>query len=152
MDVMGAVLKASKWLDDLANRKKAAETVGSASYINAPVADIEGRLLGQYDLGNGIPPRTYTDDYMTFYRDGKVNAPRRSYAVWFMSQYRRFGLLKTDPPFQELADQLILRDLYEKVAAKEKIAVPDDDMAPLTIKLDNVTFDPKKPLEEVNRV
>jgi hypothetical protein len=69
-----------------------------------------------------------------------------------MSQYRRLGLLKADPPFQELADQLILRDLYEKVAAREKIAVPDDDMAPLTIKLDNTTFDPKKPLEEVNRV
>jgi nitrate/nitrite transport system substrate-binding protein len=152
MDVMGAILKASKWLDDLANRKKAAETIGAASYVNAPPSEIEGRLLGQYDLGPGIPHKTYTDDYMTFYRNGQVNAPRRAYAIWFMSQYRRLGLLKADPPFQELADQLILRDLYEKVAAREKIAVPDDDMSPLTIKLDNTTFDPKKPLEEVNRV
>jgi nitrate/nitrite transport system substrate-binding protein len=152
MDVMGAVLKAGKWLDDLANRKKAAETIGSASYVNAPPSEIEGRLLGQYDLGAGIGPKTYTDDYMTFYRGGLVNAPRRSYAMWFMAQYRRFGLLKSDPPFQELADQLILRDLYEKVAAREKVPVPDDDMSPLTIKLDNTTFDPKKPLEEVNRV
>lgn len=152
MDVMGAVLKASKWLDDLANRTKAAETVGTAAYINAPAKEIEGRLLGQYNLGAGIPPKTYTDDYMTFFRDGKVNAPRRAHAIWFMSQYRRFGLLKSDPPFQELADQIIVRALYEKVAVKEKVAVPDDDMAPITIKLDNVTFDPKKPLEEVNRV
>ncbi len=152
MDVMGAVLKASKWLDDLANRKKASETIGAASYVNAPPSEIEGRLLGQYDLGAGIGPKTYTDDYMTFFRGGQVNAPRRGHAIWFLSQYRRFGLLKTEPAYQELADSLVLRDLYEKVAAKEGIDVPDDDMKPFNIKLDNATFDPKKPLEEVNRV
>lgn len=152
MEVMGAILKASQWLDDLANRKKASETIGAASYVNAPPGEIQGRLLGQYNLGPGIPPKTYTDDYMTFFRGGQVNAPRRGHSIWFMSQFRRFGLLKADPPFQELADQLILRDLYEKVAAKEGVPVPDDDMSPITIKLDNTSFDPKKPLEEVNRV
>jgi nitrate/nitrite transport system substrate-binding protein len=69
-----------------------------------------------------------------------------------MSQYRRFGLLRSDPPFQELADSLILRDVYEKVAANEGIEVPDDDMAPFHIRLDNTTFDPRKPLEEASRV
>jgi nitrate/nitrite transport system substrate-binding protein len=152
MDVMGAILQASKWLDDLANRKKASETIGVASYVNAPPSEIEGRLLGQYNLGPGIGSKTYTDDYMTFFRGGQVNAPRRSHAIWFMSQYRRFGLLKAEPAFQELADSLILRDLYEKVAAKEGVEVPDDDMKPFHIKLDNSTFDPRKPLEEVNRV
>ncbi len=152
MDVMGAILKAGKWLDDLANRKKASETIGVASYVNAPPSEIEGRLLGQYNLGPGIGNKTYTDDYMTFFRDGQVNAPRRGHAIWFLSQYRRFGLLKSEPPYQELADSLVLRDLYEKVAANEGIDVPDDDMAPFHIKLDNTTFDPKKPLEEVNRV
>ncbi len=151
-ELMGAILKASKWLDDLANRKKAAETIGAASYVNAPASEIEGRMLGKYDLGQGLGAKTYTDDYMTFFRGGQVNPPRRGHAIWFMSQYRRFGLLKSDPPFQEIADAIFLRDMYEKVAAKEGIAVPDDDMAPFTIKLDNTTFDPKKPLEEVNRV
>jgi nitrate/nitrite transport system substrate-binding protein len=151
-DVMGAVLKASKWLDDLNNRKQAAQTIGAASYINAPPADIEGRLLGQYDLGAGLGTKTFTDDYMQFFRGGQVNAPRRAHAVWFMAQYRRLGLLKDDPPFQEIADAIILRDLYEKVAKKEGIAVPDDDMKPFDVKLDTATFDPKKPLEEVKRV
>ena len=109
-------------------------------------------MLGQYDLGPGIGHKTYTDDYMTFFRGGQVNAPRRGHAIWFMSQYRRFGLLKTDPAYQELADSLVLRDVYEKVAAKEGIDVPDDDMKPFHIKLDNTTFDPRKPLEEASRV
>jgi nitrate/nitrite transport system substrate-binding protein len=152
MDLMGAILKASKWLDDLANRKRASEVIGAASYVNAPPSEIEGRMLGKYDLGQGLGAKTYTDDYMTFFRGGQVNPPRRGHAIWFMSQYRRFGLLKADPPYQEIADQLFRRDMYETVAAKEGIPVPDDDMAPFTIKLDNTTFDPKKPLEEASRV
>ena len=150
-DVMGAVLKASAWLDDRANRKKASEVTGAPAYVNAPPAAIEGRLLGDYKLGAGIPDKTFGDDYMTFFRGGQVNAPRRGHAIWFLAQYRRLGLLKEDPPYQELADSLILRDLYEEVAAKEKVPVPNDDMAAFPLKLDNTTFDPTRPLQEVAR-
>ena len=41
--------------------------------------------------------------------------------------------------------------MYEKVAKAEKIVVPDDDMAPFTVKLDDATFDPAKPQLEVKR-
>jgi nitrate/nitrite transport system substrate-binding protein len=34
-DVMGAVLQAAKWLDDPDNRSDAADTLGSANYVNA---------------------------------------------------------------------------------------------------------------------
>ncbi len=151
MDVMGAILKASRWLDDLANRGKAASTIGGTAYVNAPAADIGGRLLGNYDIGAGLPSKTFTDDLMMFFRDGATNAPRRAHAIWFMSQYRRLGYLTADPPYQELADSLVLRDLYEEVAAKEKVSVPGDDMAPFPVKLDGVTFDPTKPTEEAVR-
>ena len=150
-DVMAAVLKASQWLDDFSNRPKAAEVVGAANYINAPPADIAGRLAGRYDLGAGLPAKTYDGDQMVFFRDGQVNLPRRAHAIWFMAQYQRFGLLKEPPPYQQIADGIILRDVYEKVAAAEGIEVPDDDMAPFDVKLDGVTFDPAKPEEEVKR-
>ncbi|MEA2686112.1 MAG: nitrate/nitrite transport system substrate-binding protein [Actinomycetota bacterium] len=151
-DVMGAVLKASQWLDNLGNRKETATANGVEVYVNDHPAEIEARLLGIYDMGGGLPARSYSDDYMTFYRDGLVNAPRRSHAIWFMSQYRRFGLLKEDPPFQALADSIILRDVYEAVGAAENVPVPDDDMAPFTIELDNSTFDPATPIPETIRV
>ena len=150
-DLMTAVLKASKWLDDFANRPKAAEVLGGAAYVNAPAADIAGRLAGTYDLGAGLPAKTYKGDQMVFFRDGKVNSPRRSYAVWFMAQYQRFGLLKEAPPYMQIADSIILTDAYEKAAAAAKIDVPDDDMAPFEVRLDEVTFDPAKPEEEVKR-
>jgi nitrate/nitrite transport system substrate-binding protein len=151
-DVMAAVLKASKWLDQRANRAKAASVLGVPEYVNAVASAIEGRLEGKYQLGANLGPKTFKDDYMVFFRNGQVNAPRRAYAIWFMAQYRRLGLLNTDPDYMKLADSILLRDVYEQVAAAEKIPVPDDDMAPFTVKLDNTTFDPKKPNLEVKRV
>ncbi|HUP68479.1 MAG TPA: CmpA/NrtA family ABC transporter substrate-binding protein [Acidimicrobiales bacterium] len=149
-DVIAAILKASKWIDDLDNRAKAANIIADPAFVNAPAAEIEGRLLGRYKLGAGIPDKTYEGDQMVFFNEGKVNAPSKAHAIWFMAQYQRFGLVKETPPYEKIADEIILRDLYEKVAADEGIDVPDD-MKPFDIQLDKVTFDPTKPEEEVAR-
>ncbi|MGH9186921.1 MAG: hypothetical protein ACRD0U_14065 [Acidimicrobiales bacterium] len=41
--------------------------------------------------------------------------------------------------------------MYAEVAEEEEIDIPDDDMAPFDVKLDDVTFDPSKLDEEVVR-
>ena len=150
-DVMGAILKASKWLDDLANRSKAADTISAEKYVNAPAEDIRGRLLGKYDFGPGVGTKDFKGDQMQFFRDGAVSFPRRAHAIWFMTQYQRMGLVKDALPYRELADQLILSDLYASVASAEGVTIPNDDMSPFDVKLDKVTFDPKKPDQEATR-
>jgi nitrate/nitrite transport system substrate-binding protein len=150
-DLMGATMEACKWLDDLGNRSKAADTISPEKYVNAPSADIRGRLLGQYDFGPGVGTKEFKGEQMQFHRDGLVNFPRRSHAVWFMAQYVRFGLLKEAPSYQKLADSLIMTDLYAEVAGLEKVAVPSDDMKPFEVKLDKVTFDPANPAAEAGR-
>jgi nitrate/nitrite transport system substrate-binding protein len=150
-DVMGAVLDASKWLDDPANRSEAADTLGVPEYVNAQPDDIRGRLTGTYDLGGDLGETTYEGDQMQFFRDGATNFPRRSYGYWVLAQYQRFGYLDEAPAYAELVDDLILSDLYAEVADAEGIDVPDDDMAPFDVKLDGVTFDPTKPDEEAAR-
>jgi nitrate/nitrite transport system substrate-binding protein len=143
-NVMKAVLEASVWLDDPANRKEAAAVIGKPSYVNAPPEVIEARLLGKYDLGcNQI--HSYTDDYMMFHRGGATNYPRRSHAIWFLAQYLRFGYLPTAPDYKAIADKLILRDVYAEVAKDMGIQVPDDDMKPFALDLDNAVFDPAEP-------
>ncbi len=149
-DVMAAVLKASKWLDDRAHRARAASSLAPPEYVNAPAQGIEGRLEGKYKLGASFGTKTFRKDYMVFFRGGAVNPPRRAHARWFLAQYQRLGLLDRAPNY-ELADAVLLRDLYEEVAAAEKIDVPDDDMASFTVKLDQATFDPNKPDEEAKR-
>lgn len=150
-DCMAAILKASKWLDDFDNRDQAAEVVGAEYYISAPAAEIAGRLNGIYDLGADLGEKDYKGDQMTFFRDGAVNLPRKSHYLWAMAQYQRMGYLTEAPPYQELADELILSDLYAEVAAAEGIAIPDDDMQPFDVQLDGVTFDPANPDEEASR-
>ncbi|PYN17978.1 MAG: nitrate ABC transporter substrate-binding protein, partial [Candidatus Rokuibacteriota bacterium] len=51
--VMRAVLEASQWNDKLENRAKMAEVVGQPQYVNAAKDIILGRMLGDYDYGDG---------------------------------------------------------------------------------------------------
>lgn len=150
-DCMAAILKAGKWLDDFDNRAEAAEKISPEHYINAPAAEIAGRLNGVYDLGADLGEKDYAGSQMTFFRDGLVNLPRKSHYFWALAQYQRFGYLTEAPPYQELADELILSDLYAEVASAEGIDVPDDDMQPFELALDGVTFDPANPDEEASR-
>lgn len=143
--VMRAILEASMWLDDMANRPEAAGVIGGAAFVNAPAEVIDARLQGHYDLGAGLGERIFTDDVMLFHKDGATNYPRHSHAIWFMSQYMRFNYLTEAPDYAAVAEQLIMQDLYEEVAGELNIAIPDDNMAPFTLKLDEVTFDPADP-------
>ncbi|MEW6732862.1 MAG: CmpA/NrtA family ABC transporter substrate-binding protein [Acidobacteriota bacterium] len=143
--IMRAVLEASIWLDNLKNRKQAAEVLARQSYVNAPTNVIEARLLGTYDLGCDQGQYTYKDDYMLFYNDGMVNLPRKSHAIWFMAQYVRFKYLKQSPDYRQVADKLILQDLYREVASEMNIKAPQDDMQPFIADIDKVSFDPANP-------
>ncbi len=146
--VMCAILEASAWLDNAENRKQAAKIIGGQSYVNAPPAIIEARLLGKYELGGG-QQHEYVDDAMMFYRGGATNFPRKAHAIWFMAQYVRFGYLTQAPEYQKIADTLVLQDLYNEVAKSLNIPVPDDDMQAFTIELDNMTFDPTDPEQPI---
>ena len=148
---MAAILKASKWLDDPANRATAADTLGVEKYVNAKPDAIRGRLTGVYDLGAGLGEKDFAGEQMQFFRDGKTNMPRKSYGIWALTQYQRLGYLQEAPDYQGLVDSLILSDLYKQVATAEGIEVPDDDMAPFDVRLDGVTFDPAKPEIEAAR-
>jgi len=146
-NVMKAILEACKWLDNRANRKKAAEIIGKIPYVNAPADVIEARLMGDYNLGCDQGTEIYTDDYMLFHRNGDTNFPRKSHAIWFMTQYQRFNYLKEAPDYKSIADKIILQDLYKEVATSMKMKIPTDDMQPFSLELDKIKFDPNNPSE-----
>lgn len=145
--VMMAILEACKYLDVMTNRKNSAPIVGRVSYINAPADVIDNRLAGIYDLGCNQGQQVYTGDQMMFHKKGMVNYPRKSYGIWFMAQYVRFGMLTTPPDYKAIADKLIMQDLYVEVANAMKVTVPNDDMKPFSMTFDKTVFDPNKPEE-----
>ncbi|GAA1821738.1 CmpA/NrtA family ABC transporter substrate-binding protein [Nesterenkonia flava] len=148
-DVMGAILQASAWLDDLDNRAQAAELISPQDWVNAPVEDIESRLLGAYDFGDGTTGQ-FDATQMMYHSEGFVNLPRKSHALWALAQYQRFGYLNEAPDYS-MVDELMLTDLYHEVAEAEGLEIPDDDMEPFEVVLDGVTFDPHNPDEEAAR-
>jgi nitrate/nitrite transport system substrate-binding protein len=143
--VMKAIMEACIWLDVPANRKKAAAIIGKAPYVNAPADVIESRLMGDYNLGCNQGTEVYDNDYMLFHKGGMVNYPRKSYAIWAMAQFVRFGYLKEAPDYKAIADKLILQDLYEEVAKSMKVKIPTDDMKPFSLTMDKTVFDPNNP-------
>jgi nitrate/nitrite transport system substrate-binding protein len=143
-NVMKAIIEACKWLDVMSNRKKAALFLSKPNYVNAPVQVIEARLMGSTEIGCDLGVQKYKDDYMLFYNNGMVNTPKVSYGIWFMAQYMRFGMLGTAPNYKDVAQKLIMTDLYEEVAKSMGVPV-QEDMKPFKTNLETIVFDPNNP-------
>ena len=116
--------------------------VADKSYVNTDRDVILARMLGRYDNGIG---KTWDDpNYMKFYNDGKVNFPYLSDGMWFMTQHRRWGLLKEDVDYLALAKKVNRIDIYRDAAAMAKANVPKDPMRSAKL-IDGVVWDGKDP-------
>lgn len=141
--LMAAILDASKWIDtSLANKNRMAETIADKSYVNTSKDVIDQRIMGRYQNGLG---KTWDDpNYMKFYNDGAVNFPYLSDGMWFMTQHRRWGLLKDDPDYLAVAKTVNQIDLYKEAAAMTRTPVPKDPMRTSKL-LDGIVWDGKNP-------
>lgn len=137
-----AILEASKHIDTTANRAAVATTIASKSYVNAPEDVIEQRFLGNYD--NGIGKVWKDPNYMKFYNEGYVNFPFLSDGMWFLTQHKRWGLLKADPDYLAVAKKVNQVELYKQAAAQVKAPVPKDPMRSVKM-IDGVVWDGKSP-------
>lgn len=117
-----AVLEASRYLDDFKNRASVAKLISQKSYVNCPEATIMGRFLGQYD--NGAGKKWVDGNMMKFFNGGKVNFPYLSDGMWFMTQHKRWGLMKTDPDYLAIAKSVNQIDLFKEAATQVKVALP----------------------------
>jgi nitrate/nitrite transport system substrate-binding protein len=138
-----AIIEAGKWIDaSLSNRLKMAETVAATAYVNTSVDVINQRILGRYQNGLG---KTWDDpNHMKFYGDGAVTYPYLSDGMWFLTQHRRWGLLKQDPDYLAIAKQVNRIDIYKAAATAAKADVPKDPLRSSRM-VDGVVWDGKDP-------
>ena len=141
--VTAAILEAGKWIDaGLSNKNKMAETIADKSYVNTSVDAINQRILGRYQNGLG---KTWDDaNHMKFFNDGTVNFPYLSDGMWFLTQQKRWGLLKDHPDYLAVAKQISQIDLYKDAATASKTPVPKDVMRTSKL-MDGVVWDGKDP-------
>lgn len=123
--VTAAILEAGKWIDaGLQNKNKMAEIIADKAYVNTSVDVINQRILGRYQNGLG---KTWDDpNFMKFYDDGLANFPFISDGMWFLTQHKRWGLIKEHVDYQAVAKQINKIDIYKSAAAQTKTPVPKD--------------------------
>jgi nitrate/nitrite transport system substrate-binding protein len=124
------------------NRSEVARIISAKSYVNTDFDSIEDRMLGQYD--NGIGKKWQDPDYMKFYNNGTVNFPYLSDGMWFLTQHKRWGLLKDHPDYLGVAKKVNQIALYKDAATMTKTSVPKSDMRSHKL-IDGVVWDGKNP-------
>jgi len=141
--VTAAILEAGKWIDaGLQNKMKMAETIADKAYVNTSVDVINQRILGRYQNGLG---KTWDDpNHMKFFNDGTANFPYLSDGMWFLTQHKRWGLLKDHPDYLKVAKEINQIDLFKQAAAASKTPVPKDVMRTSKL-MDGVVWDGKDP-------
>lgn len=139
--VLKALQEASVWLDKLENRGEQAKIVSKATYINCPPEVILGRLKGEYDFGDG---RKKKDPNYMIFSDRNCNYPQLKYATWFLTQYRRWGMVDGSVDYKGIASQVMRPDIYEEVMKEMGAKHGGPDGNPETL-FDGITFDPAKP-------
>ena len=141
--VTAAILEAGRWIDaGLQNKSKMAETIADKSYVNTSVDAINQRILGRYQNGMG---KTWDDpNHMKFYGDGAVNFPYLSDGMWFLTQHKRWGLLKDHPDYMAVAQQINQTEIYKQAATASKTPVPKELLRTSKL-IDGTVWDGKEP-------
>jgi nitrate/nitrite transport system substrate-binding protein len=142
-----ALHEASVWLDSLENRPEQCQIVSRATYINCDPKTILGRLQGHYDYGDG---RNKEDDHYMIFSGRNCNFPQPKYCKWFLSQYRRWGLVTGTPDYQGIAKQVMRPDIYADAMKELGYEHGGENNEPETL-FDGVRFDPKADLEAYAR-
>jgi nitrate/nitrite transport system substrate-binding protein len=131
-----AIVDATAYASKAENRKQIAEAIAPANYINAPVTVLEQVLTGTYADGlGGIKTDAKRVDFDPF--------PWQSFAVWMLTQMKRWGQIKGDVDYRVVAEQVYLATDTGKVMTEMGLAPPSSSYKSFSVM--GKTFDPTKP-------
>jgi nitrate/nitrite transport system substrate-binding protein len=121
--LIAAVLEAARWIDESdEHREAAAEVLSSPAYVNADAPALAARLNGHYE--NGLGKRWADPDPLQFYAEGEATFPYLSDGMWFLTQHRRWGLLREDPDYLAVATRVNRVKLYREAAVLANAPAP----------------------------
>ncbi|ELY3901616.1 CmpA/NrtA family ABC transporter substrate-binding protein [Klebsiella aerogenes] len=113
--LVAALLEAQRWIEASAdNTRETARILARRAWLNTKEQYLSGRMLGEYD--NGIGKRWRDAHPMRFFQQGEASYPWLSDGMWFLTQFRRWGLLKSAPDYQAVAQRINRIDLWKEAA------------------------------------
>jgi nitrate/nitrite transport system substrate-binding protein len=136
--LLKAIIDATAFAQKSENRKQIAEAIAPANYINQPVTVLEQILTGTYADGLGtVKTDANRVDFDPF--------PWESFAVWIMTQMKRWGQIKGDVNYKDVAAQVFLATDTSKLMTEVGMKPPTATSKTFVVM--GKTFDPAKPEE-----
>ena len=131
--LVAALMEAQRWIEASAdNTRETARLLARRAWLNTKEQYLTGRMLGEYD--NGIGRRWQDAHPMRFYEQGEVSFPWLSDGMWFLTQFRRWGLLKSAPDYLAVAQRINRIDVWKEAAqAVGDISAPTQAMRSSTL-------------------
>jgi nitrate/nitrite transport system substrate-binding protein len=124
--VLKALHLASEHLDRMENRPSAAAVIARPTYINCPPEIILERLQGKYDYGDG---RVEQDPSYMIFSQRQCNYPHPAFATWWLTQFRRWGMVRGTPDYHGVPKRVMRPDIYleamKEIGVVPKIALAD---------------------------
>jgi nitrate/nitrite transport system substrate-binding protein len=131
-----AIVDATAFASKAENRKQIAETIAPANYLNQPPIVVEQALTGIYADGlGGVRTDPKRVDFDPF--------PWQSFAVWMLTQMKRWGQIKGDVDYQGIAEQVFLATDTAKLLREMGLTPPASTSKSFVVM--GKTFDPSKP-------
>ena len=139
--LLKAIIDATAFATKAENRKQIAEAIAPANYLNQPVTVVEQVLTGTFADGLGniqkVPDRIDFDPF-----------PYESFAVWILTQMKRWGQIKGDVDYAGVAKQVFLATDTTKLMKEVGLTPPAATSKSFVVM--GKTFDPAKPEDYVN--
>lgn len=138
--LLKAIIEATAYASDNSNRKLIAEAIAPANYLNQPVTVVEQVLTGTYADGLGqVKKDAKRIDFDPF--------PYESFAVWILTQMKRWGQIKGEVDYQAVAKQVFLATDATRLMKEAGLTPPSSTTK--TFSVMGKPFDPSKPAEYV---
>ena len=134
--LLKAIIDATAFATKAENRKQIAEAIAPANYINQPVTVLEQILTGTFADGLGnvqkVPNRVDFDPF-----------PWESFAIWIMTQMKRWGQIKGEVDYAGVAKQVYLAT--DTTRLMKEVGLTPPTATSKTFMVMGKTFDPSKP-------
>ncbi len=134
--LLKAIIDAAAFARKAENRKQIAEAIAPANYLNQPVTVVEQVLTGTFADGLGnvrkVPDRIDFDPF-----------PWHSFAVWILTQMKRWGQIKGDVDYNKVASEVFLATDAARLMRQAGMTPPAATSKKIIVM--KKEFDPSKP-------
>ncbi|MFM7256313.1 MAG: CmpA/NrtA family ABC transporter substrate-binding protein [Betaproteobacteria bacterium] len=139
--LLRAILEATAYAQKPENRKEIAAAIAPANHLNQPVTVVEQVLTGTFADGLGnvrkVPDRIGFDPF-----------PWHSFAIWILTQMKRWGQIKGDIDYPKIASEVFLATDATRLMTQAGLVPPKTTTKSFAVM--GRVFDPAKPEEYLN--